>query len=120
MTERTVDSKLLERPYAPPALFIFEEVEIGGGYHTLHACSANAERGWSEPYKKSSVVQYRNRIVRVPYPPDALSVTAARGIQAESILRCRDHGGCGFMVDCIDCHVGTPKVSGTGSEREGA
>ncbi len=64
-----VDSELLERPYEAPALFVFEEVELGGGYHTLSTCHADKERDWSEPYKKTSAVQYRNRVVRVPYPP---------------------------------------------------
>jgi hypothetical protein len=64
--------QLLLREYKPPPLFIFEEVELGSGYHTLHVVQAglHQERDWSEPYKKSSEVQYRNRIVRVPYPPE--------------------------------------------------
>jgi hypothetical protein len=62
------ESELLERAYEPPALYIFEEVEIGGGYHTLLVASG-PEQDWSEPYRKSSNVQYRSRIVRVPYPP---------------------------------------------------
>ncbi|HEY5022463.1 MAG TPA: hypothetical protein VII30_08260 [Gemmatimonadaceae bacterium] len=70
MNERTVGSELLERPYAPPSLFIFEEVEIGGGYHTLGVVSG-PESEWSEPYEKSSHAQYRYRVVRVPYPPPA-------------------------------------------------
>lgn len=61
--------ELLERDYNPPKLYIFEEVEIGSGYHTLHVSHATQERDWSEPYCKSSHVQYRNRIVLVPYPP---------------------------------------------------
>ncbi len=61
--------KLLERPYSPPELYIFEEVEIGGGYHTLHISYETKERDWSEPYNKSSNVQYRNRIVKITYPP---------------------------------------------------
>lgn len=60
--------QLLERPYKPPELFICEEVELGSGYHTLWAVGG-PERNWSEPYKKSSYVQYRRRVVRVPYPP---------------------------------------------------
>jgi len=62
-------SALLKRPYEPPALYILEEVEIGGGYHTLHVSREERERGWSRPYKKSGSAQYRSRIVRVPYPP---------------------------------------------------
>lgn len=62
--------ELLERPYAPPKLFIFEEVEIGSGYHTFCIARVDAERDWSPPYKKGSHVQYRNRIVLVPYPPE--------------------------------------------------
>lgn len=61
--------QLLRREYTPPALFIFEEVELGGGYHTLNTINETKERDWSEPYCKSSHVKYRNRIVRVPYPP---------------------------------------------------
>lgn len=54
---------------APP-LFIFEEIEIGGGYHALSvAINTTKERDWSEPYAKSGGATYRNRIVRVPYPP---------------------------------------------------
>lgn len=65
-----VDSELLGRPYDPPALFIAEEVELGGGYHTMWVVQGiTEESGWSEPYKKSSEVQYRRRVVRVPYPP---------------------------------------------------
>jgi hypothetical protein len=61
---------LLERDYNPPPLFIFEEVELGSGYHSLHVSYERKERDWSaEPYKKSSNVEYRNRVVRVPYPP---------------------------------------------------
>jgi len=61
---------LLERDYKPPPLFIFEEVELGSGYHSLHVSYERKERDWSaEPYKKSSNVEYRNRVVRVPYPP---------------------------------------------------
>lgn len=60
---------LLERPYEPPPLFIHEEVELGSGYHTLSVCHAQEERDWSKPYKKSSHVEYRSRIVRCPYPP---------------------------------------------------
>lgn len=62
--------QLLERPYKPPELFICEEVELGSGYHTLWAVGG-PERDWCEPYKKSSHVQYRSRVVRVPYPPEA-------------------------------------------------
>ncbi len=63
--------ELLGRPYKPPPLYIFEEVELGSGYHTMHVCHHKVEeRGWSEPYRKSSSVQYRNRIVLVPYPPE--------------------------------------------------
>jgi hypothetical protein len=60
---------LLRRPYKPPPLFIHEEVEIGSGYHTLSVSHAAEERDWSRPYTKSSSVEYRSRIVRVPYPP---------------------------------------------------
>lgn len=63
------DEELLGRPYFPPELYIFEEVEIGGGYHDLHVwLGKKEERGWSEPYKKSGVAEYRNRVVRVQYP----------------------------------------------------
>lgn len=62
---------LLERKYNPPMLYIFEEVELGSGYHTLHVSTASSEQDWSEPYKKSSNVEYRCRVVRVPYPPVA-------------------------------------------------
>jgi len=61
-------NQLLGRDYNPPQLLIAEEVELGSGYHTLHATSAPPS-DWSEPYKKSSNVQYRRRVVRVPYPP---------------------------------------------------
>lgn len=63
-------SKLLGRPYDPPELYIFEEVELGGGYHRMHVTVEHVERDWSEPYTKSGKAQYRNRIVKVPYPPD--------------------------------------------------
>lgn len=59
---------LLGRIYSPPELFICEEVELGGGYHTLWVVSG-PERDWSEPYQKSSQVRYRRRVVRVEYPP---------------------------------------------------
>lgn len=62
------DSRLLGRPYAPPVLFIFEEVEIGHGYHSLTVTDGPA-RGWSEPYRKSGPSEYRSRVMRVPYPP---------------------------------------------------
>jgi hypothetical protein len=61
--------KLLEREYKPPELFIREEVELGGGYHTLTATHMKQETDWSEPYNKSSRVQYRCRIIKVPFPP---------------------------------------------------
>lgn len=67
--EQSIFELLLERPYNPPELFIFEEVELGGGYHTLSAHSRGPESDWSEPYKKSGVARYRSRIVKVPYPP---------------------------------------------------
>jgi len=67
-----VDSELLERPYMPPPLFIREEVELGGGYHSYRV-SWEQERDWSEPYTKSSQVRYRNRVVRVPFPPATVS-----------------------------------------------
>lgn len=68
---------LLRRPYKPPALFIREEVELGSGYHSLNITHTTEERGWSEPWKKSSNVEYRDRIVRVPYPPVAGAVSGA-------------------------------------------
>lgn len=61
--------ELLDRPYNPPPLFIHEEVEIGSGYHTLSISHESSERDWSKPYRKSSSVEYRSRIVLVPYPP---------------------------------------------------
>lgn len=61
-------NNLLQREYKIPKLFILEEVEIGGGYHSLYISSETKERDWSEPYNKSSDVQYRNRIVFVPWP----------------------------------------------------
>jgi hypothetical protein len=64
---RTED--LIERPYEPPPLYIREEVEIGGGYHTLAISHIREEQDWSEPYQKSGFTEYRCRIVRVPYPP---------------------------------------------------
>jgi hypothetical protein len=70
-TDTPDESVLLRRPYQPPPLFIFEEVELGSGYHTLHATHNHEEHGWSEPYKKSSQAEYRSRTVRVPYPPTA-------------------------------------------------
>lgn len=72
MAKRTNDELdcLLERAYEPPPLFIFEEVELGSGYHTLHVVSFSEEKDWSEPYKKGGFSEYRNRIVRVPYPPE--------------------------------------------------
>jgi len=63
------ESEILERAYRPPKLYIFEEVEIGSGYHTLQVTHIEQERDWSEPYKKSSHVEYRCRVVLVPYPP---------------------------------------------------
>lgn len=48
----------------------FEEVEVGGGRHTLHVSASRREHDWSEPYQKSGSASYRNRIVRVPYPPN--------------------------------------------------
>lgn len=60
---------LLQRPYTPPPLFIFEEVELGGSYHKLHAHRVGPESDWSEPYTKSGTVRYRSRVVRVDYPP---------------------------------------------------
>ncbi len=62
-------NELLEREYDPPKLFIVEEVEIGSGYHSLYITSETKERDWSEPYNKSSHVQYRDRVILVPYPP---------------------------------------------------
>jgi hypothetical protein len=81
---------LLERPYQPPELFIFEEVEIGGGYHTLHVAHQGPERAWSEPYTKSSQVQYRNRVVKVEYPPTF--ETSIRDLLALHALMVNDHG----------------------------
>ncbi len=69
LAERQKLEKLLHRPYKPPVLYIFEEVELGGGYHTLSVTQFGPERDWSEPYKKSSQVQYRSRTVKVEYPP---------------------------------------------------
>jgi len=60
---------IIDRPYNPPSLFIFEEVELGGGYHTLHIAHAREENDWSKPYKKSGEARYVSRIVRVEYPP---------------------------------------------------
>lgn len=60
---------LLERPYEPPPLYIHEEVELGGGYHTLSISHMRVETDWSEPYRKSGFTEYRCRIVRVQYPP---------------------------------------------------
>ncbi len=60
---------LLERPYEPPPLYIYEEVEIGSGYHTLRVSHIREEQDWSEIYQKSGYAQYRYRVVRVPYPP---------------------------------------------------
>jgi hypothetical protein len=64
-------NQLLKRVYDPPKLFIYEEVEIGGGYHTLSIICHKAERDWSEPYKKSGTATYRNRIVLVTFPPES-------------------------------------------------
>lgn len=61
-------TELLERDYCPPKLYIREEVEVGGGYHTLQV-SRGPEREWSEPYSKSGSAVYRDRVVLVPYPP---------------------------------------------------
>ncbi len=62
--------ELLEREYNPPDLYIFEEVEIGGGYHTLDSLNGhNVESNWSEPYKKSGFATYRSRVVKVTFPP---------------------------------------------------
>jgi len=60
----------LGRPYKPPVLYVFEEVELNNshGYHTLAVCSG-PERDWFGPYKKSSEVQYVSRVVKVEYPP---------------------------------------------------
>lgn len=69
--DRAKLKKLLGREYAPPVLLIREEVELGGGYHTLTVTHEKEERDWSEPYNKSSNVQYRSRVVKVPYPPEA-------------------------------------------------
>lgn len=86
------DSVLLERPYSPPMLFIAEEAEIGGGYHTLWVVQGETqESDWSEPYKKTSSVQYRRRVVRVPYPPPMLDL--AKPAPAQS-------GGSPFCLDC--------------------
>ena len=67
--ERAFD-KLLECDYNPPKLFIFEEVEIRGGYHTLDVSDSNVESDWSEPYKKNGGAEYRSRVVSVPFPPE--------------------------------------------------
>lgn len=60
--------ELLERPYSPPPLYVLEEVELGGGYHTLSVCSG-PERDWFGPYKKSGCAEYVSRVVKVEYPP---------------------------------------------------
>lgn len=65
---------LLLRPYEPPKLFIFEEVEIRGGYHTLQTHSG-PERGWSETYSKRGSAIYRNRVVKIDYPPTSRGVS---------------------------------------------
>lgn len=45
-------------------LFVFEELEEGGGYHTFAISSEKLARGWSDPYKKSGAASYRNRVVQ--------------------------------------------------------
>ena len=85
--------ELLQRPYDPPKLFIFEEVEVGGGYHTLHIAHATESRDWSEPYKKSGTAEYRSRIVEVLFPPlDVLKALAEenKGLKAENLALKRE------------------------------
>lgn len=65
---KAIEEDLLQREYKPPELFIWEEVELYRGYHT-YAVTSGPERGWSDIYRKSSSVMYRNRVVKVPYPP---------------------------------------------------
>ena len=60
---------ILMQKYNPPSLFIFEEVEVGGGYHTLSICNSGPESDWSEAYKKSGSSFYKSRVVLVPFPP---------------------------------------------------
>lgn len=95
--------QLLERPYKPPELFICEEVELGGGYHTLWS-TGGPETDWSDPYQKSSIFQYRRRIVRVPYPPAGserelqVALDAARAEAKFWRPEC-DRIGCGSLAD---------------------
>ncbi len=51
-------------PTNPDSIFIWEEQELGGGYHTRLVAPCGPERDWSPPYKKTGVTFYRNRVVR--------------------------------------------------------
>lgn len=86
MTDLTREqiAELLARPYEPPALFIFEEVEIGGGYHTLRVSHLSVEQAWSEPYQKSGTPFYRSRVVRVLFPPETSRIAELERQLAEA------------------------------------
>lgn len=109
-------AQALPPPRKPPPLFIYEEEEIGGGYHTL-STTAEVERGWSEPYRKSGVAQYRNRVVRVPYPPARSPEDDRNEPTAKPCPECgRVAATQSEHIDCKTCNGISPRPAATYEE----
>jgi len=67
-------------------LFIWEEEEIGGGYHQFIVGHATAERDWDEPYRRTGVAEYRSRVVAY-VPRSELAAAIAAKEAAELSLK---------------------------------
>lgn len=72
----------------------FEQL-ISGDLAWLTRQPRSLERDHIEALLREAVAKY--------YPARTANELRAELSRETSILRCRTHGGCGFMVDCVVC-----------------